>query len=576
MSTRDGPSNEPHTMKPTPEMVVRKGQPRGLWKELARIDGDNRGRDFWDSREAGLGMLLRFIEPLIMETGGELNAVLEPYDDATLLEQHGADVFDLFVRLASEELWGQWIFLLLEVSASGRSAIAFQRLFPLCPEEIWSDQHNIINLLRRVVIVGHNTEVLSTLLEIDGALPLPSGFVRDLVEGAVRGGSVEVMSTLLAVDSVLSQVQEVDDAGYSSLPILSIAAFLGGRSMVAALIKAGAPLEFQSRRGRPPLATAVASDRDEALGIVRDLLAVGADVNNVGHNDQTKGPFGNSPLCLAAAKNKEGMMDLLLAAGADLGNERVDILPLHAAAHHHSCGALQRLISAGASVHQLDSRGRSALHVACLHNCEGAVKLLLQYNARVTLLCDGGLSPFDVVAMAVLNRRQLNRCWGLRRRPSTLNSNETSVADRILEMLRRASAWERRGWLVLMRHRIAHDPLAAGSSSRPPSFVESEFGDQTATPHDSETKEDANDGGCELSVHGDIDLAGASPRGTAPSEAIEGRSGHAFTLETPAVDSSSPNGGGKVQVCESLRCAVEWLVQCPDEVGIFRETLAFL
>ncbi|CAN0456890.1 unnamed protein product, partial [Ectocarpus sp. 12 AP-2014] len=91
--------------------------------------------------------------------------------------------------------------------------------------------------------------------------------------------------------------------------------------------------------------------------------------------------FANSPLCLAAAKNKEGTMSLLLATGADLGNKRVGILPLHDAAQHHSCGAMQRLISAGASVHQLDSRGRSALHVACLHNCEGAVKLLLQYNA---------------------------------------------------------------------------------------------------------------------------------------------------------------------------------------------------
>ncbi|CAN0532969.1 unnamed protein product [Ectocarpus sp. 12 AP-2014] len=432
-------------------MVARRGQPRGLWKELARIDTDNRGHGFWDSREAGLGMLSRLIQPLTMDTGGDLNAVLEPYDDVALLEQHGADVFDLLIRLASEELWGQWILLLLEVSASGRSAITFHGLFPLCPG-LWSDQYNIINLLRRVAIVGHNTEVLSTLLEIDGALPLPSGFVRDLVEGAVRG-SLEVMSNLLAVDSVLSQVQEVDDTGYSSLPIFSFAVSLGDRSMVVALIKADA------------------ADRDEALGIVLDLLAAGADVNNAGHNDQTRMPFVNSPLCLAAAKNKEGRMDLLLAAGVDLGNERVDILPLHDAAQHHSCGAMQRLISAGASVHQLDSRGRSALHVACLHNCEGAVKLLLQYNARVMLLCDDGLSPFDVVAIAVLQRRQSNQCWGLRRRPSTSNANETSVADRILQMLRRASTWERRAWLIVVRHRIARDPLAAESSSRLPSFL---------------------------------------------------------------------------------------------------------
>ncbi|CAM9739934.1 unnamed protein product [Ectocarpus fasciculatus] len=554
-------------------MVAHRGQPRGLWEELARIDADNRGRDFWDSKEAGLGMLLRFIKPLIMDTGGDLNAVLEPYDDAALLEQHGEDVFDLFVRLASEELWGRWILLLLEVSASGRSSVAFHGLFPLCPEGIWGDQFNIINVLRPVVLMGHNTEVLSTLLAIDGALPLPW---CDLVQLAVRGGSPEVVSTLLAVDSILSQVQEVDDAGYCSFPVLSFAASWGDQSMVAALIIAGAPLELQSRSGRPPLATAVVSDREEALGIVREFLAAGADANNAGHKDQRKRPFGNSPLCLAAEHNKKGIVELLLAAGADLGNERVDILPLHAAAHHDCCGAIQRLISAGASVNQVDQRGRSALHVACHQNNEAAVKLLLQYNARVTLLCDDGLSPFHTVAVAGLKRRQFTHRLGLTRRPTTLTSNENSVADRIRDLLRRASGWERRGWLVLMRHRIVHDPLATMSSAPRPSFVESAFGDQTATPHDGETKEDANDGGCELFGDGDIVLAGASPRGTVPSEVFEGRTSHAFTPEKTAVDSSIPDDGGNGQVCDVFRCAVEWLVRCPDEVGVFRETLAFL
>lgn len=272
-------------------------------------------------------------------------------------------------------------------------------------------------------------------------------------------------------------------------------------------------------------------------------------------------------------------MDLLLAVGADLGKQRADTPPLHAAAQRHCCGAIQRLISAGASVHQLDSGGRLVLHRTCLHNCEGAVKLLLRYNARMTLICDEGLFPLDVVAVTVLNRRENNglfRCLPLSwRSPSTLNADETSVSDHIHDLLRKASGWRRRGWLVLMRHRIAHDHLAA-SSSPPPSFVESAFGDQTATPNDSETKENANDGGGELPRDGDINSSGASPRGTAPSEAFEGGTGHVFTLQTSAVDSSMPNGGGKAKVCDSLRWAVEWLVQCPDEVGVSYVTLASL
>ncbi|CAB1100170.1 unnamed protein product [Ectocarpus sp. CCAP 1310/34] len=439
----------PGKLQPRPEVVARRGQPRGLWKELARIDADNRGHDFWDSREAGLGMLLRFVKPLIMDVGGDLNAVLEPYDERRLLEQHGAVVFYLFIRLASEESWGQWILLLLEVSASGRSAIdCVPRAISSLPRALGGsavvvvvvvdftlnrmrgDQYNITNLLRRVVIVGHNTEVLLMLLENDVASPpAPVG------------------------------VREVDDTGYSSLPILSFAVSLGDRSMVVALIKAGTPLEFQSRHSRAPLAIVVASDRDKALGIVHDLLAAGADVNNAGHNNQTRMPIWRE-------------------------------------------------------WHQLDSRGRSALHVACRHNCEGAVKLLLQYDARVTLLCDDSLSPFDVVAVAVLKRRQLSQCWRLRRRP---DAEEGQCVGTPCLAHPHAAPYRTRS---PCRGVILTAAIVRRTSIRRPN--------RNLVQHRDEGG--ANDGGCELPVHVDIDLGGASPRGMARSEAFEGRTGHSFTL----------------------------------------------
>ncbi|CBJ27582.1 ankyrin repeat protein [Ectocarpus siliculosus] len=209
----------------------------------------------------------------------------------------------------------------------------------------------------------------------------------------------------------------------------------GDRSMVGTLIKVGVPLECRPRLGNPPLATAVASDG--ALGIARDLLDAGADVN------KSNAGYGVLPYM-------EDMMDLLPAAGADLGKERAATSPLHAAAQCDCCGAIQRLISAGASVHQLNSGGRSALHMACLHKCEGAVKLLLRYNTCMTLLCDKGLSPFDVVAIAVLNRRENYGFYPQGyspsgRSPSTSNADETYVADHIHDLLRRTSGWRRRG-----------------------------------------------------------------------------------------------------------------------------------
>lgn len=201
--------------------------------------------------------------PFIASVDADLNAVLQPYNDAALIELHGEDILDLFIRLASEARWNKLCFCMLEISASGRSAVAFHRLFPLCPEGFCNHERKIIHLWRGVTTVGHNTEeVLSTLLAIDGVLPRPSGTGLDLLEGAVQGGSLAVMSALLAVDSILSQVRGV----HGGRAIFPLTIRRGDRSMLGALIKAGVPLECRPRLGNPPLATAVARTMMEPWG----------------------------------------------------------------------------------------------------------------------------------------------------------------------------------------------------------------------------------------------------------------------------------------------------------------------
>lgn len=55
----------------------------------------------------------------------------------------------------------------------------------------------------------------------------------------------------------------------------------------------------------------------------------------------------------------------------------------------------------------------------------------------------------------------------------TLGADETAAADNICEMLRRASAWGRRGWLVMMRARyLVAAQLLDESLSEKPSPVE--------------------------------------------------------------------------------------------------------
>ncbi|CAN0456871.1 unnamed protein product [Ectocarpus sp. 12 AP-2014] len=103
-----------------------------------RIAADNHRRDFRYSESNGLHsqpvMLRRYFPPFIASVDADLNAVCQPYSDAALIELRGGNILDLFIRLASEARWNKFWFYMLEISASGRRAVAFDRLFSLCPE----------------------------------------------------------------------------------------------------------------------------------------------------------------------------------------------------------------------------------------------------------------------------------------------------------------------------------------------------------------------------------------------------------------------------------------------------------
>ncbi|CAM9377015.1 unnamed protein product, partial [Ectocarpus sp. 8 AP-2014] len=207
-----------------------------------------------------------------------------------------------------------------------------------------------------------------------------------LLEGTARGGSVDILLALLDVDGFGAEVRDVDESDERPFSALYAAARFGHASVVAALIEAGAPLEYtwcvHGVAGDTALSAAVKEGNKE---VVRELLAAGASISNAREAFMTP---GQNLLSVASYQNKEGTIDDLVAAGADLGKDWGDCLPLHVAAKEGFCRPLKRLLLAGAKVDCIDRVGRSALHVACFYNREGAVEMLLRHHASTSLLYD--------------------------------------------------------------------------------------------------------------------------------------------------------------------------------------------
>ncbi|CAM9819519.1 unnamed protein product [Ectocarpus fasciculatus] len=170
-----------------------------------------------------------------------------------------------------------------------------------------------------------------------------------------------------------------------------------------------------------------------------------------------------------------------------------------------------------------------------------------------------------MVAVDALETRQ-RRTMRSRFNPCTLNVVETSVADRICDMLRSASRWGRQGWLVMMRARHLNPEQDLGTSM---SLLLS----RTAWKECQIASLD--DGLTTANIDQDCSppTAGWSTRVTADA--------------TPKCDSSPgvhfqepTKSAGSENLAEARGCgwkgAVVWLLQCSDECGIFREVLSFL
>ncbi|CAM9278649.1 unnamed protein product [Ectocarpus fasciculatus] len=403
--------------------------------------------------------------------------------------------------------------------------------------------------------------MFSNVLAIDG-FPSLSGVeydrenIRILLAQTAIGGSVDILLALLELNGFGAEVCDVDKLDYRPLSALYTAAMLGRTRIVKALIEAGAPLE--SMIGDTALSAAVRGGHEE---VVRELLAAGASIWNTRRTIRTP---GQNLLSVAAYENREGTIDDLVAAGANLGKDRGDSLPLHVAAKEGYCRPLERLLLAGAKVDCVDGVGRSALHVACFYNQESAVEMLLRHHACTSLLCDEGLSPCDMVAVDALETRQ-RRTMGPS--PCTLNVVETSVADRISGILRSASRWGRRGWLVMMRARHLDAEQVLGASMSLLSLSTTAWNEGQGAPLRDGSATENMDQDCPPPTAG----WSASAAANATPTCARSPGGHCQEPRKSAGPGNLADTGGCV-----WKVAVVWLLRCPDECGVFREVLGFL
>jgi len=182
--------------------------------------------------------------------------------------------------------------------------------------------------------------------ESDGTTPLM---------WAAYGGDAELVAALLKAGA---QVSAVNDYGATAL---AEAAAAGDASIIAQLLKAGADANATNREGETALMLVA---RTGNIAAAKLLLEAGADVNS------TEAWGGQSALMWAAAQLQPDMIDLLLAAGAD-----VDA--------HGAVRDWQRRITAEGRPKDMNHGGFTPLLYAARGGCLECVKRLLAGGADI-------------------------------------------------------------------------------------------------------------------------------------------------------------------------------------------------
>lgn len=193
------------------------------------------------------------------------------------------------------------------------------------------------------------------------------GVPRSPLTFAVQARRLEVVKFLLAADPDLKALCRGDDSP------TCMAAQCGFLEILKSLATAGVDIEATTEDGSSPLLYAVDGGHTE---VVQWLLDRRVDVN--------RGQFreGGGVLSCAANKGRFGLVRSLLAAGADVNRPTNDgRTPLILASIKGCSKSVEHLLEAGAAVDRATEQGITALFAAVVSNYVDVVRLLLASGA---------------------------------------------------------------------------------------------------------------------------------------------------------------------------------------------------
>jgi ankyrin repeat protein len=202
-----------------------------------------------------------------------------------------------------------------------------------------------------------------------------------------------------------------------------------------------------------PLHIAASLKRD---GVAEVLLAAGAAVDAADSS-------GTNPLHIAAEKSYGRMVQRLLAAGAEMeawvGPGKWTPL-LHYAASKGAVGPIGLLVGAGTDLHAVAADGSRPLHLAAGPACLEAVRLLIRLGASPSLKNQAGVSAIKSSAAGDASALSLLRSEAAaQRRCATCGGTEGRLqrCARCQIVLYRSTACQRQHW---PHHKQRCQPLA--------------------------------------------------------------------------------------------------------------------
>lgn len=176
---------------------------------------------------------------------------------------------------------------------------------------------------------------------------------------------------------LLGKGVNVNATNNNNATALHVASFLGNTEITTALLSMGANPNIRDNNGKIALHYAV-NNSNPAL--VKMLILNQSNPNVIDHNHQT-------PLDYALAKGDNTVMDTVL--GAKLDNATLNNA-LFSATNLQQPELITRFLSKGANINARNAEGYTPLMVASLNGSDMIATLLVQKNAKVTLLDRAG------------------------------------------------------------------------------------------------------------------------------------------------------------------------------------------